>query len=294
LVPQNQYRFLSNVGSKIPTERSNWKRPGRVVVITSGKGGVGKTTASASIAYGLALKGHRTCVVDFDIGLRNLDLHLGAERRVIFDFVNVIQQECNLNQALIKDRHNPNLYLLAASQTKDKDVLTFEGVERVLTDLTNQFEYVVLDSPAGIESGARHSMYFADDAIITTNPEISACIDSDKMIGFISSRSKRAETGKEPVNQMLLVNRYDAERAENEEMLQLKDITELLGLSLLGVIPESKSVLTATNLGQPVISLKDDDAAMAYEDAVARYLGEEREMRFIAPPKKGFFANIFS
>lgn len=160
------------------------KGPGRLIVITSGKGGVGKTTVSASFAYGLAARGHKTCVVDFDIGLRNLDLHLGAERRVIFDFVNVIQNECVLNQALIKDRKNTNLYLLAASQTRDKDVLTYEGVEKVLTELKNQFEFVVLDSPAGIESGARHAMYFADDAIITTNPEISACRDSDKMIGL--------------------------------------------------------------------------------------------------------------
>jgi septum site-determining protein MinD len=224
------------------TQKSNLKRPGRLIVVTSGKGGVGKTTVSASFAYGLAARGHKTCVVDFDIGLRNLDLHLGAERRVIFDFVNVMQNECVLNQALIKDRKNPNLYLLAASQTKDKDVLTLEGVDKVLNDLKDQFEFVVLDSPAGIESGARHAMYFADDAIITTNPEISACRDSDKMIGFISSKSLRAIEGREPVNQMLLVNRYDPERAEKEEMLQLKDITELLGLNLLGVIPESKSV----------------------------------------------------
>jgi septum site-determining protein MinD len=214
----------------------------RVVVVTSGKkGGVGKTTVSASFAYGLAARGHKTVVVDFDIGLRNLDLHLGAERRVIFDFVNVTLGECTLNQALIKDRRNPSLYLLAASQTRDKDVLTMEGVSKILEELKQDFEYVVLDSPAGIESGAKHAMYFADDAIITTNPELSACRDSDKMIGFISSKSKRAEEGRSLVNQRLLVNRYDSVWAAAQDMLQLSDITEILCLKLIGVVPESKA-----------------------------------------------------
>jgi len=279
--------------SAITPENKNWKPPGRLITITSGKGGVGKTTVAASFAYGLAERGHRTVVVDFDIGLRNLDIHLGAERRVIFDFVNVILGECVLNQALIRDRRNPNLHLLAASQTRDKDVLTMEGVERVVNELKQQFEFVVLDSPAGIEAGARHAMYFADDAIITTNPELSACRDSDKMIGFIASKSKRAEEGLESVHQMLCVNRYCPARADAEEMLQLTDIQELLGLQLLGVIPESKAVLTATNLGQPVISVKGEDPAGAFEDMVARYLGEEREMRFITPPSKGIFSRFF-
>jgi septum site-determining protein MinD len=161
------------------------KERGRIVCVTSGKGGVGKTTASASFAYGLAAKGHSTCVVDFDIGLRNLDLHLGMERRVIFDMVNVLLEECSLNQALLKDKREPNLSLLAASQTRDKEVLTVEGVERILAELSRNFDYVVLDSPAGIESGARHAMYFCDDAVIVTNPELSALRDGDKMVGFI-------------------------------------------------------------------------------------------------------------
>lgn len=266
---------------------------GRVVVITSGKGGVGKTTCSASFAWGLAKRGHRTCVVDFDIGLRNLDIHLGCERRVIFDLVNVMCGECTLNQALIRDRHVDNLYLLAASQTRDKDILTIEGVEKLLHDLKAEFEFVVLDSPAGIESGARHAMFFADDAIITTNPELSSCRDSDKMVGFISARSKRSVEGQEPVNQMLLVNRYDPVRAAKDEMLNLEDMQELLGLNLIGVIPESKAVLTSTNLGSPVISLSEEPAAQAFDDCVARYLGEERPWRFTEPPPAGFFARLF-
>lgn len=195
------------------------KERGRIVVITSGKGGVGKTTVSASFATGLAQRGCKTCVVDFDIGLRNLDIHLGAERRVIFDFVNVLLEECTLSQALIKDKREPNLFMLAASQTRDKESLTVDGVERVLADLSKNFDYVVLDSPAGIESGARHAMYFADDAIIVTNPELSSCRDADKMVGFVWSKSRRAEIGPDeakPVTQTLLINRYDPERVSIE------------------------------------------------------------------------------
>ena len=197
--------------SEVDTDEQSRKR-GRIVCITSGKGGVGKTTSAASFAYGLAERGRKTCVVDFDIGLRNLDIHLGMERRVIFDFVNVLFEECTLNQALIKDKRNENLKMLAASQTRDKDSLTVDGVERVLAELAKSFDYVVLDSPAGIESGARHAMYFADDAIIVTNPELSSCRDADKMVGFVSSRSRRAEMGVDGVSQTLLITRYDPNR----------------------------------------------------------------------------------
>lgn len=265
---------------------------GKVVTVTSGKGGVGKTTSAASFAYGLADKGHKTCVIDFDIGLRNLDIHLGCERRVIFDFVNVLQKECTLAQALIKDKRCANLYILAASQTKDKNILTVEGVGDLLRDLKTQFDYIVCDSPAGIESGARHAMYFADEAIICTNPELSSCRDSDKMIGFIASKSYRAEKGQTPVNQRLLVTRYDPERAAKEESLSLEDITELLGLPIIGVIPESRAVLTSTNIGQPVI-LAADNAGEAYKDLVSRFLGQEVPLRFITAEEEGFFAKLF-
>jgi septum site-determining protein MinD len=201
----------SNVDDPNTTPKSR----GRIVCVTSGKGGVGKTTSSASFALGLAQRGHKTCVIDFDIGLRNLDIHLGMERRVIFDFVNVLLGECSLHQALLKDKRQTNLSMLAASQTRDKDCLTVEGVEKVLAELSTSFEYVVLDSPAGIESGARHAMYFCDDAIIVTNPELSSCRDADKMIGFIWSKSRRAELGPsecKPVNLSLMVNRYEPRR----------------------------------------------------------------------------------
>jgi septum site-determining protein MinD len=266
----------------------------RVVVITSGKGGVGKTTTAASLAYGLAEAGYKTCVIDFDIGLRNLDIHLGCERRVIFDFVNVINGECQLNQALIKDKREPNLYLLAASQTKDKTSLTEEGVGKVIEDLSVDFDFVLCDSPAGIESGARHAMYFADDAIICTNPELSSCRDSDKMVGFIDSKAKKAAELGGKVRQWLLITRYNPERVAAEESLSLEDIRDILGLPLIGVIPESKHVLTSSNMGQPVILGKGNDASEAYKDMVDRFLGQEKELRFIHPKNKGFFSRFFS
>lgn len=269
---------------------------GRIVCITSGKGGVGKTTSAASFAFGLAQRGRKTCVVDFDIGLRNLDIHLGMERRVIFDFVNVLMEECTLNQALIKDKREKNLSMLAASQTRDKDSLTVDGVEQVLSELSQVFDYIILDSPAGIESGARHAMYFADDAIIVTNPELSSCRDADKMIGFVSSRSRRAEIGDDAkdVSQTLLITRYDPARAEAEESLSLVDIEELLGLPVVGVIPESKDVLTCTNVGSPIITLGEENpAAAAYSDMVDRFLGEDKELRFVTPEPVSFFKRIF-
>lgn len=284
------------IRQKLTLRKKNRKR-GRIVCITSGKGGVGKTTSAASFAFGLAEKGKKTCVVDFDIGLRNLDIHLGMERRVIFDFVNVLFDECSLHQALIKDKRNNNLMMLAASQTRDKDSLTVEGVERVLSDLSKKFDYVVLDSPAGIESGARHAMYFADDAVIVSNPELSSCRDADKMIGFISSRSRRAEMGESgvsPVSQTLLITRYEPNRVENDESLSIVDIEELLGLPVIGVIPESKDILTCTNLGTPVITLGEPNPASgAYSDMVDRFLGEEKELRFTTPEPVSFFKRIF-
>lgn len=210
--------------------------------------------------------------------------------------MHVLNEECTLSQALIPHKKTPSLSMLAASQTRDKDSLTIEGVERVLSELADKFDYVVLDSPAGIESGARHAMYFCDDAIIVTNPELSSCRDADKMIGFVSSRSRRAEIGDScrPVSQSLLITRYDVDRAEKQESLAIEDMKDLLGLSVIGVIPESKDVLTCTNLGTPIISLGEDNpAAGAYMDMVDRFLGEEKELRFVTPEPVSFFKKIF-
>lgn len=265
----------------------------RIIVVTSGKGGVGKTTTGASLALGLALKGHRTAVIDFDIGLRNLDLIMGCERRVVYDFVNVINKEASLNQALIRDKRCENLYVLPASQTRDKEALIREGVERVLNELSETFEYVVCDSPAGIERGAQLAMYFADDAIVVTNPEVSSVRDSDRMLGILASKSRRAELGLEPIREYLLLTRYSPQRVKLGEMLSVEDVQDILALHLLGVIPESKAVLNASNSGTPVILDDKSDAGQAYADVVRRYLGEEVPHRFLAEERKGLFGRLF-
>ncbi|MDK4684335.1 septum site-determining protein MinD [Kingella negevensis] len=266
----------------------------KIIVVTSGKGGVGKTTTSASIATGLALRGHKTAVIDFDVGLRNLDLIMGCERRVVYDLVNVIQGEATLNQALIKDKHCDNLFILPASQTRDKDALTKEGVAKVLSGLVKElgFEYVVCDSPAGIETGALMALYFADEAIITTNPEVSSVRDSDRILGILQSKSRKAEKG-ELIKEHLLITRYSPERVEKGEMLSVQDIQDILRVPLIGVIPESQNVLQASNSGSPVIHQSDAIAAQAYQDVVARLLGENREIRFLEAEKKGFFQKLF-
>lgn len=264
-----------------------------VIVVTSGKGGVGKTTSSAAIATGLAQKGHKTAVLDFDVGLRNLDLIMGCERRVVYDFINVIQDEAKLNQALIKDRHVENLFVLPASQTKDKDALTLEGVEKVFRELDSMnFEYVVCDSPAGIETGALMALYFADEAIVTTNPEVSSVRDSDRIIGILNAKSRRSELEMEPVAAKLLLTRYVPSRVKRSEMLSVEDVQELLTIPLLGVIPESEDVLKASNSGNPIILNETSDAGKAYGDAVERLLGNEVPLRFVTE-KKGIFAKIF-
>ncbi len=254
---------------------------------------MGKTTTSAAIAMGLAKRGHKTAVIDFDVGLRNLDLIMGCERRVVYDLVNVINNEATLNQALIKDKRCDQLYILPASQTRDKDALTTEGIEKILEELAKDFKYIVCDSPAGIERGATLAMYFADDAFVVTNPEVSSVRDSDRMLGILSSKSRRAEKGEEPIREYLLLSRYSPERVKLGEMLSVDDVQEILSLHLLGVIPESKSVLNASNSGTPVILDEQSDAGQAYADIVARYLGESKPHRFIEEEKKGLFNKLF-
>jgi septum site-determining protein MinD len=266
----------------------------KIVVVTSGKGGVGKTTTSAAFSSGLALRGHKTAVIDFDVGLRNLDLIMGCERRVVYDFVNVIQGEASLNQALIRDKQLDNLYILPASQTRDKDALTKEGVGKVLKDLAAMgFEYIVCDSPAGIESGALMAMHFADEALVITNPEVSSVRDSDRILGMLGSKTKRAIDGGEPIKEHLLITRYNPGRVEDGHMLSLEDIQDILRIPLIGVIPESEAVLQASNQGLPAIHLKGTDVAEAYQDVVARFLGEERPLRFTDAQKPSFFKRIF-
>jgi len=266
----------------------------KIVVVTSGKGGVGKTTTSASFSSGLALRGHKTAVIDFDVGLRNLDLIMGCERRVVYDLINVINNEANLHQTLIKDKQCENLFVLPASQTRDKEALTKDGVERVLKELAEMgFEYIVCDSPAGIETGALLAMHFADEALVVTNPEVSSVRDSDRIIGMLGSKTRRAIEGAEPIKEHLVITRYNPARVEDGQMLSVSDIQEILRIPLMGVIPESESVLQASNQGTPAIHLKESDVSEAYVDLVARFLGEDKPMRFVDHVKPGFFKRIF-
>ncbi|MBA3623666.1 MAG: septum site-determining protein MinD, partial [Methylibium sp.] len=238
--------------------------------------------------------GHKTAVIDFDVGLRNLDLIMGCERRVVYDLINVIQGEANLHQALIKDKQCDNLFVLAASQTRDKEALTQEGVEKVLTDLAAMdFAYIVCDSPAGIETGAMMAMHFADEALVVTNPEVSSVRDSDRILGMLASKTKRAIDGQEPVKEHLLITRYNPSRVVGGQMLSLEDIQEILRIPLIGVIPESDTVLDASNQGLPAVHIKDTDVSEAYKDVIARFLGEQKPMRFTDAAKPGFFKRMF-
>lgn len=264
-----------------------------VIVVTSGKGGVGKTTSSAALATGLALCGKKTAVIDFDVGLRNLDLIMGCERRVVYDFVNVIKKEATLKQALIKDKRNENLYILPASQTRDKDALTKEGVEEVINELKQSFDYILCDSPAGIETGALMALYFADTAVVVTNPEVSSVRDSDRILGILGSKSKRAIEGLAPIKEHLLVTRYSEFRVRQGDMLSLADIQEILAIPLLGVIPESMDVLSASNAGVPITLFDDSEAGLAYRQAIVNLIGKENVPdHFIKKPKRSLIKRM--
>ena len=263
----------------------------KIIVVTSGKGGVGKTTSTAAIGAGLAMRGKKTVVIDFDVGLRNLDMIMGCERRVVFDFINVIQGDAKLKQALITDRRLENLSILPTSQTRDKDALTQEGVGKVLDELRDQFDYIICDSPAGIERGAHLAMYYADEAVVVTNPEVSSVRDSDRVLGLLSSKTHKAEKGEGGVKGHLLLTRYDPARVAQGEMMKVEDILEILSIPLLGIIPESPAVLKASNVGTPVVLDGKSSAAKAYEDAVSRLIGEQTEMR-IQPERVGLFQRL--
>ena len=265
----------------------------KIIVVTSGKGGVGKTTSTAAIGAGLAQRGHKTVVIDFDVGLRNLDMIMGCERRVVFDLINVIQGDAKLKQALIKDRRLDNLFVLPTSQTRDKDALTQDGVEKILDELRQEFDYIVCDSPAGIERGAQLAMYFADEAIVVTNPEVSSVRDSDRVLGLLNSKTRRAEkSDSEPIRAHLLLTRYDTRRVTEGEMMPVEDVLEILAIPLLGIIPESTTVLKASNVGMPVVMDEKSNAGKAYEDAVTRLVGEQLEMRIQAEERPNLFRRL--
>ena len=263
-----------------------------VLVVTSGKGGVGKTTSTAALGVALAQAGQKTVVIDFDVGLRNLDLVLGAERRVVFDLVNVVQGEAKLAQALIRDKRVETLSLLAASQTRDKDALTEAGVARVIEELREKFDWIVCDSPAGIEKGASLAMRFADRALVVTNPEVSSVRDSDRIVGLLDSKTLRAEHG-DKMEKHLLVTRFDPTRAERGDMMKVEDILEILAIPLIGVIPDSEEVLKASNLGAPVtLSAPGSAPARAYAEATRRLLGETLDVTLPAE-KKSLIGRLF-
>ncbi len=264
----------------------------KVIVVTSGKGGVGKTTSTAALGAALAQRGEKTVVVDFDVGLRNLDLVMGAERRVVYDLINVVQGDAKLPQALIRDKRLDTLFLLPASQTRDKDNLTAEGVEIVMNELRKEFDWIICDSPAGIERGATLAMRHADIAVVVTNPEVSSVRDSDRIIGLLDAKTAKAERG-ERMDKHLLLTRYDPIRAERGDMLKVEDVLEILSIPLLGIIPESMDVLRASNLGTPV-TLGDIHSApsIAYKDAARRLAGEQVAMT-IPGEKKSLFGKIF-
>jgi septum site-determining protein MinD len=265
----------------------------KVIVVTSGKGGVGKTTSTVSIGAALAQTGEKVCVVDFDVGLRNLDLVLGAERRVVYDFINVANGDAKLAQALIRDKRVDTLHLLAASQTRDKDALTDEGVERVIGELRQSFDWVLCDSPAGIERGAQLAMRFADEAIVVTNPEISSVRDSDRIIGLLDSKTRRAEAG-ERIEKRLLLTRFDAGRSARGEMLSVADVLDILSIPLIGIVPEDQEILRASNVGSPItINGSQSPAARAYRDAARRISGETIPIS-IPDEKKTLFNRLFS
>src|SRR6476619_5989622 len=264
----------------------------RVVVVTSGKGGVGKTTSTAALGAALAQAGEKVVVIDFDVGLRNLDLVMGAERRVVFDLVNVVQGMAKLSQALIRDKRLETLWLLPASQTRDKDALTEEGVQSVIVELRSKFDWVICDSPAGIERGAQLAMRYADAAVIVTNPEVSSVRDSDRIIGMLDSKTEKAEKG-ERMEKHILITRYDAQRAARGEMLNIEDVLEILSTPLLGIIPESEEVLRASNLGSPVTLNNAASApARAYLDAARRLKGDDVPMA-IPSDRNGLFDKLF-
>jgi len=264
---------------------------GIIIAVISGKGGVGKTTTTANIGLGIAMNNKKCVVVDFDIGQRNLDMILGLENRVVYDMVQVMDEEVSLKQALIKSKINENLYFLAASQTKDKTVLNSEKIKKLVTSLNEEFEYVILDAPAGIESGYEHTIEFADAAIIVVNPEVSSIRDADRAIGILDSKSQKVKDGKEVIKH-LIINRIDPKMVQSGEMLSSSDILDILGIQLIGKVPEDKGIIDASNQGKPIILDKNSPAGQAYKRISARICGENVEMHDVEIVDSGLFSKI--
>ncbi len=265
---------------------------GEVITITSGKGGVGKSTLSANLAVGLAERGKKVVAVDFDIGLRNLDMILGLENRIVYDVIDVMEGRCNLSQALINDKRSKNLYFLPASQTSDKNVLEKEKVAKLIESLKNEFDIIILDSPAGIESGFEHSIFLADRAIIVTTPDVSAVRDADRVIGIIDAKSQKAQDGKE-VLKHVVINRLKPEMVESGSMLSVDDVLSILALPLIGIVPDDEEIITSTNEGEPIYYNQKSTAGEAYRRITKRVIGEDVSFIDIKPKKKGFFKRLF-
>jgi septum site-determining protein MinD len=274
-----------NFASKIKGEKL-----GTVITITSGKGGVGKSTTTANIATALALRGKKVVAVDFDIGLRNLDMILGLENRIVYDVVDVMEGKCNLSQAIIKDKRTQNLHFLPASQTKDKTVLDKQKVEKLINDLKEKFDYILIDSPAGIESGFEHSIYLADRALVVTTPEISAVRDADRVIGIIDAKSKKAQEGEE-VQKHIIINRLKPELVEKGEMLSVEDVLHILALPLIGVVPDDEDIVKSTNLGEPIVLNEKSLVGEAFRRIARRIEGEDVEFLDLKS-KKGFLDKL--
>jgi len=262
----------------------------KVITITSGKGGVGKSTTTANVATALALLGKKVIAVDFDIGLRNLDMILGLENRIVYDVVDVMEERCNLAQAIIKDKRTPNLHFLPASQTKDKTVLDKEKVAKLINELRKDFDYILIDSPAGIESGFEHSIFLADRALIVTTPEVSAIRDADRVIGIIDAKSKKAQNGEE-VEKHIIINRIKPELVEKGEMLPIEDVLDILSLPLIGVIPDDEEIIKSTNLGKPIVLDEKSLVGEAFRRIAKRIEGED--VAFLdLKAKKGFLSKL--
>jgi septum site-determining protein MinD len=263
---------------------------GQIITVTSGKGGVGKSTTTANISSALAKNGKKVIAIDFDIGLRNLDMILGLENRIVYDVVDVMEGNCNLAQAIIKDKRIPNLHFIPASQTKDKNILNKEKVEKLLNSLKEEFDYIIVDSPAGIESGFEHSIFLADRAIVVTTPEISAVRDADRVIGIIDAKSQKAIDGQE-VEKHIIVNRLKPELIEKGDMLSVEDVLHILSLPLIGVVPDTEEIVSSTNLGEPIIHNEKSVAGEAFRRIAKRIEGDDVPLVDL-DSNKGFFAKL--